>query len=127
MRVGTIYFFPFLRQVVYTRRKCLGRLFVVCRVRVEYSSVFHSAGAPYESSFDLGDEESTVTGLLLRLSREYGDRMRDLLFEKGKGCIVPGLMVLVNDRTYTGVALNQTEVPLSEGDRVSLLYFVSGG
>jgi hypothetical protein len=100
---------------------------VVCRVRVEYSSVFQSAGAPYESSCDLGDEESTVRGLLVRLFREYGEKMRSLLFEKGKDSIVPGLMVLVNDRTYTGVGLNQKDVPVVKGDKVSLLFFVSGG
>lgn len=100
---------------------------MACKVRVDFSSLFYSAGAPRENSCDLGDEESNVRGLLVRLSREYGGKMRDLLFQKGKGSILPGLMVLVNDRTYTGVALNQKEVPLSEGDKVSLLYFVSGG
>jgi hypothetical protein len=100
---------------------------VACRVRVDFSSLFHSAGAPHEGSYDLGDEESTVRGLLGRLSREYGERIRDLLFEKGKDTIIPGLMVLVNDRIYTGVGLNQKDVPIVKGDKVSLLYFVSGG
>lgn len=76
---------------------------------------------------DLGEREGTVKGLLQRLSEKYGERMRALLFEKGKDSILPGLMVLVNDRTYTGVALGQKSVPLVEGDKVSLLYFVSGG
>lgn len=100
---------------------------MACKVRVDFSSLFHSAGAPHESSYDLGDEEATVRGLLVRLSGEYGESIRNLLFEKEKETIIPGLMVLVNDKTYTGVGLNQKDVPLLEGDRVSLLYFVSGG
>jgi hypothetical protein len=100
---------------------------VSCKVQVDFSSLFYSAGAPRESSYDLGDEELTVKGLLYRLSREYGEKMRDLLFEKGRSSIIPGLMVMVNDRTYTGVGLNQKDVPVVNGDKVSLLYFVSGG
>jgi hypothetical protein len=76
---------------------------------------------------ELEESEGTVQGALRHLSRAYGERMRALLFEKGKDSILPGLMVLVNDQTYTGVALGQKNVPLVEGDRVSLLYFVSGG
>jgi len=78
-------------------------------------------------SIELKEGEATVQGLFLRLSQEYGETMRNLFFEKGKESVIPGLMVLVNDQIHTGVALNQKDVPLMEGDKVSLLYFVSGG
>jgi molybdopterin converting factor small subunit len=97
------------------------------KIDVELSSVFHTACPLPQLSIELKEGEATVQGLFLRLSQEYGETMRDLLFEKGKESVIPGLMVLVNDQIHTGVALNQKDVPLMEGDKVSLLYFVSGG
>ncbi|NWF92769.1 MAG: MoaD/ThiS family protein [Syntrophaceae bacterium] len=96
-------------------------------VRVELSPVFQSLCPSPLFTIQLKEEEATVQGLCMRLSLEYGERMKDLLFEKGEGSVMPGLMVMVNDQIYTGVALSQKEVRLMEGDRVSLLYFVSGG
>ncbi|MBM4277550.1 MAG: MoaD/ThiS family protein [Deltaproteobacteria bacterium] len=97
------------------------------KIDVELSSVFHTACPLPQLSLELKEEEGTVQGLLLRLSEEYGETMRNLLFEKGKESVIPGLMVMVNDQTHTGVALNQRDVALMEGYKVSLLYFVSGG
>jgi len=97
------------------------------KIEIEFSPVFVSVSRSQYLSIELGGSEATVQGALHHLSRAYGERMRTLLFEKGKESILPGLMVLVNDRTYTGVALEQKNVPLMEGDKVSLLYFVSGG
>jgi sulfur carrier protein ThiS len=34
---------------------------------------------------------------------------------------------MVNDRVLTGTALSQQGVELQDGDKVSLLYFISGG
>jgi sulfur carrier protein ThiS len=53
--------------------------------------------------------------------------MKPLLFEKGDESILSGLMVMINDRVVTGTSLNQADVRLRGGDRVSLMYFVSGG
>lgn len=97
------------------------------KIDVELSSVFHTACLLPQLSIELKEGEATVQGLFLRLSQEYGETMRNLFFEKGKESVIPGLMVLVNDQIHTGVALNQKDVPLMEGDKVSLLYFVSGG
>jgi sulfur carrier protein ThiS len=34
---------------------------------------------------------------------------------------------MVNNRVFTGNALNKQVIPLQDRDKVSLLYFVSGG
>jgi hypothetical protein len=60
------------------------------------------------------------------LVEEYGEKIRPLLFDNEQG-ILTGLMVMVNDRIFTGSALQSQEVLLQEGDKVSLLYFLSGG
>jgi hypothetical protein len=97
------------------------------KIEIEFSPLFVSIARAQHLSIKLEGSEATVQGVLHHLSRAYGEKMRALLFEKGKDAILPGLMVLVNDQTYTGVALGQRSVPLVEGDKVSLLYFVSGG
>jgi molybdopterin converting factor small subunit len=102
-------------------------MIMATEVHVELSSVFQPICSSPHFMIQLKKGEATVQGLFLRLSQKYGERMRDLLFEKGKESVIPGLMVLVNDQIHTGVALNQKDVPLMEGDKVSLLYFVSGG
>jgi hypothetical protein len=81
------------------------------KIDLEMSSAFHAACPLQHFPMELEEGEATVQGLLVRLSREYGEKMKDLLFEKGKSSILPGLMVLVNDRIYTGVGLNQRDVP----------------
>jgi sulfur carrier protein ThiS len=97
------------------------------KIEVEFSPAFQIALQSSHLFIELGEDEGTVHGLLRRLSREYGDKIDSLLFEGGEHVILPGLMVMVNDRVFTGTALNQQVVPLQQGDKVSLLYFVSGG
>jgi molybdopterin converting factor small subunit len=97
------------------------------KIEIEFSPLFVSIARSQHLSIELEGSEATVQGALHHLSRAYGERMRALLFEKGEDVILPGLMVMVNDQTYTGVALGEKNVPLMEGDKVSLLYFVSGG
>jgi sulfur carrier protein ThiS len=76
---------------------------------------------------ELAEGETTVKELLHRLADKGGEKMKSLLFEKGADAVLPGLMVMVNNETFTGTALNQRDVPLRDRDKVSLLYFVSGG
>ena len=97
------------------------------KIDVELSPVFQTACSSLYLTYDLKEEEATVKGLLRRISEEWGEKIHPLLFEKGGDSILSGLMVMVNDRTFTGTALNQQTVPLHSGDKVSLLYFVSGG
>jgi len=97
------------------------------KIEVELSPAFQIALRSSRVFIELAEDEGTVHGLLRRLSGEYGDKINSLLFEGGEHAILPGLMVMVNDRVFTGTALNQKVVRLQEGDKVSLLYFVSGG
>ena len=96
-------------------------------VEVEFSSVFDTACSSPRLAIELEAHEANVRHLLYHLSKLYGEKMRRLLFEKGQELVLSGLAVMVNDRVFTGVALNQQDVALWEGDKVSLLYFVSGG
>ena len=97
------------------------------KVGLELSSAFEGACGVRHLALDLDEGEATVKSLLQSLCQTLGRKMRPLLFEEGKESILSGLMVVVNDRVFTGTGLNQAEVRLHDGDRVSLMYFVSGG
>ena len=96
-------------------------------IEVELSPVFQTALQSSNIVVELGEDEDTVQGLLHRLARESGAKISSLLFEEGGDSILPGLIVMVNNRVFTGNALNEQVIPLQERDKVSLLYFVSGG
>jgi sulfur carrier protein ThiS len=104
-----------------------GGIPVNLRIEVELSSVFQITNLPPKLFVDLEEGEATVKELLRRLSQQWGEKIRPLLFEEGGDAVLSGLMVMVNDRTFTGTALNQQVVELHDKDKVSLLYFVSGG
>ena len=65
--------------------------------------------------------------LFERLLREHSGKIRPLLFAQKGDEILSGLMVMINNRTFTGSDLNRQEIRLAEGDKVSLLYYMSGG
>jgi len=96
-------------------------------IEVDFSPAFQSACSLSHLAVELKEGETTVKGLLHRLADKWGEKMETLLFEKGEDAVLSGLMVMVNDRTFTGTALNQQSAPLRDRDKVSLLYFVSGG
>lgn len=97
------------------------------KIDVELSPVFQAAHLPSHLTLELEENESTVKGLLFHLLKEYGEKIKPLLFEKGEDSILSGLMIMVNDKTFTGTALNKEIMELRDKDKVSLLYFVSGG
>ncbi len=97
------------------------------RIDIELSSVFQGPGLPPSLSVELEEREASVNGLLHRLVETGGARIKALLFEPDEEAVLAGLMVVVNDRVFTGTALNRESVELRDRDRVSLLYFVSGG
>ncbi len=97
------------------------------KIDLELSSVFEAACGVRQLSFELDEEEATVTTVLRRLCLKLGEKIKPLLFEEGEESILPGLMVMINDRVVTGTGLNQADIRLHDGDRVNLLYFVSGG
>ena len=97
------------------------------KIDLELSSAFEAACGVRHLAFDLEEGEATVKSLLQCLCQTLGEKMKPLLFEEGEESILSGLMVVINDRVFTGTGLNQAVVRLHDGDRVSLLYFVSGG
>lgn len=97
------------------------------KVVVEFSPAFQSRLAFERQTLTLEEDRSTIKGLFERLAQEHGGKIRPLLFGPKEDEILSGLMVMINDRIFTGNALNQQEFRLGEGDRVNLLYFMSGG
>ena len=97
------------------------------KIDVELSSAFESSRLPSPLSVELEEGEANVKSLLRRLGRMGGERSKSLLFEEGGESVLSGLMVMVNNRVFTGTAINQQDVELHDRDKVSLLYFVSGG
>ena len=96
-------------------------------IEVDLSPAFQAACPLSHLAVELGEEEATVKRLLDCLAGKWGKKMKSLLFEQGEDAVLSGLMVMVNDQAFTGTALNQRKVPLRDRDKVSLLYFVSGG
>jgi len=96
------------------------------KIEVEFSPAFQSRLSLEREILTL-EEGSTVKDLLDRLAQEHGGKIIPLLFGSEENEILSGLVVMINDRTFTGNALNQKEIRLGEGDRVNLLYFMSGG
>ena len=97
------------------------------KIEVEFSPAFQSRLSLERQTLTLEEDRSTIKGLFERLAQEHGGRIRPLLFGPKEEEILSGLMVMINDRIFTGNALNQQEIRLGEGDRVNLLYFMSGG
>ena len=97
------------------------------KIEVEFSPAFQSRLSLERQILILEEGRSTVKDLFDGLVRDHGDKIRPLLFAKKGDEILSGLMVMINNRTLTGSDLNRQEIRLAEGDKVSLLYFISGG
>ena len=96
-------------------------------VRVVFSPVFRTVFHCPEKELMLTPEDASVNALLAQLSKASGGKIDKLVFDMRKNLISTALMVQVNDRTFTGNALNRRSVPLDDRDVVSLLYYISGG
>ena len=96
-------------------------------INVVFSPVFLAIFNYPERDMILSKTDANINGLLFCLSRESTGKIDKLVFEKDRNLISTALMIQVNDRTYTGNALNQQPLPLKDQDTVSLLYYVSGG
>jgi molybdopterin converting factor small subunit len=97
------------------------------KIEVEFSPPFQSRLSLERQTVILEEGRSTVKELFDGLVREHGGKIRPLLFVENEDEILSGLMVMINNRTFTGSDLNRQEIRLAEGDRVSLLYYMSGG
>ena len=96
-------------------------------VQIIFSPVFRAYFHSHERKLTMEKVNPTVIDLLRQLSQETAGKMDALIFEKNRKAISAGLMVQVNDQTYTGTALNQKRVPLNAKDVVTLMYYISGG
>jgi len=96
-------------------------------VKVVFSPVFRAVFHQRETEVVLPEGEADVGGLLMKLSEKSAGQIDPLVFEKRPDLISAALMILVNDRVYTGTALNRRAVALDDQDIVSLLYYISGG
>jgi hypothetical protein len=97
------------------------------KIEVEFSPAFQSRLSLQRQTFFLEEARPTVKDLFERLVEKHGGKISPLLFAPEKEEILSGLLVMVNDRLFTGTALNQEDVRLGDGDKVGLLYFMSGG
>jgi molybdopterin converting factor small subunit len=95
-------------------------------ILIDLSPPFASRIGRTRLEFEIVGEEETVQGVLRKLATLWGDRIEPLLFT-GDGGMLPGLMVMVNNRVFTVSSLNEKDVRLKDGDTLSLMYFVSGG
>jgi hypothetical protein len=100
---------------------------VAVTVKVVFSPVFRAIFNHPELDVVLPKTDASIRGLLFELSKASAGKIDRLVFDKGCDLISTALMVQVNDRTFTGNALNQQPVPLKDQDIVSLLYYISGG
>ncbi len=97
------------------------------KVEVEFSPVFQSRLSLERQTLILEESQSTVKDLFDRLAKVHGGKIKPLLFTQKEDEILSGLMVMINNQIFTGSALNLKEIRLRDGDKVSLLYFISGG
>ena len=97
------------------------------RLALYFSPAFHMAWPHWPSQIELGPSGGSLRRLLHDLAECCSEKGRTLLHDPQNGSILSGLMLMVNNRVFTGTAINQQDVELHDGDRVSLLYFVSGG
>jgi hypothetical protein len=97
------------------------------KVDVELSYVYRLFFPLARFPMYIPDDAPDLRQLLDRLCRQSDGRAARLLFEEDGSTVLAGLMVMVNDRTYTGNEINRENIRLHEGDKVSLLYFISGG
>lgn len=96
-------------------------------VSVVFSPVFRAIFHCPKRDMVLAKTDASISGLLFCLSTESAGKIDKLVFEKDRHLISTALMVQLNDRTYTGNALNRAPVMLKDQDTISLLYYISGG
>jgi molybdopterin converting factor small subunit len=116
----------YFNQILYTIFKYFFIRTWLIKIAIEFSPAFQAAYPLPRLIMELEKGEASVVKLLRRLAEKYGEPMRRLLLEDDDD-IKSGLMVMVNERIYTGTALNQQAVELRDNDKVSLLFYISGG
>jgi hypothetical protein len=96
-------------------------------IELYFSPAFHIVCPHLPSQVDLDPSSGTIRGLINAVSEICGEKGKTLLCDPESGCVHSALMAMVNDHIYTGNALNERDVPLCDGDRISFLHVISGG
>lgn len=95
------------------------------KIKVEYlGHVKSMVGARREEEIDLA-EDSSVTDLLILLSKKHGESFRKAIYEPGSSDLKSNFIASVNG--YLLNQLNGLNTKLKQGDHVVLMPIVSGG
>jgi hypothetical protein len=101
--------------------------FLGIAIELYFSPAFHIVCPHLPSQVDLDTSSGTIRGLIKAVSEICGEKGKNLLRDPESGGVHSALMAMVNDHCYTGNALNERDVPLCDGDRISFLHVISGG
>jgi len=94
------------------------------RVKVQYLGVIRSKLSKTEEEVDV-KEGASLSDLLNRLTKTYGENLKSLFDEDEKNVLDPSYIVTIN-----GVLIGRLrgmKTRLKGGDRISLMTLISGG
>lgn len=94
------------------------------RVKVQYLGVIRSKLGKKEEEVDV-KEGASISDLLSRLTKTYGENLKSLFDEDEKNVLDPSYIVTING-FLTG-RLRGMKTRLKEGDRIALMTLISGG
>lgn len=94
------------------------------RVKVQYLGVIRSKLGKTEEEVEI-KEGASISDLLIRLAKTYGENLKSLFDEDEKNVLDPSYIATIN-----GVLIGQLQgmkTRLKENDRISLMTLISGG
>ncbi len=93
------------------------------RVKVKYFAYIRAVVRDTKEETVELDGEAKLIDLLRKLSEKYGDNFRKAVFNhEDKSKLSEEVIILVNGRS-----VDDLEIPLKDGDTVSIMPFLSGG
>ena len=95
----------------------------MAKVRVRTFSVIRDVLGAEVVVIEVG-EPATVDGLFSTLVRRYGDKFKDLLWDRDTGKMEPFLLVLNGAMIRSTVDMG---TKLSSGDEIAIMFPVGGG
>jgi molybdopterin synthase sulfur carrier subunit len=94
------------------------------RVKVQYLGVIRSKLGKIEEEVDI-KEGASISDLLSRLTKTYGENLKSLFDEDEKNVLDPSYIVTING--FLIGRLRGMKTRLKEGDRIALMTLISGG
>lgn len=94
------------------------------RVKVQYLGVIRSKLGKTEEEVDV-KEGASISDLLSRLTKIYGENLKSLFDEDEKNVLDPSYIVTING--FLIGRLRGMKTRLKEGDRIALMTLISGG